>query len=481
MDTKDQTLPPQKTKRLLVDMSVTLLHHGHIRLLKRAREAADERGAIVVVGLTSDTEVLRAKGYTPELRFAERKEILLACRYVDEVVETPWLLTEELLADLGADYLFHGEDNSNPVQKEHLIVVPRTREISSTQLHVRSAEVLHSQINRRKVMLTPGPGAIPFENAFAVQPLFGRGDADFAEMEERVFYHLRRQSGLPCVARLQGSASLALEVAARSFVSNRVLVVNTGYYCERLIGYCRTLEQMRRVSCVDVISAEEFLEKELEQLSCAARYDWIISVYTETSTAMLNDVPKLAALKKRLGARLFLDATASIGLEQQHDLADVIAFSSCKGLGAMTGGAFICYQDDVPEQPEASFYLNIRTHLEKKMTGPYHPMAALDRLLPMQDEIRARVRRSKEAFAAKFSAQLILPPERQPLLATRIRGKLKAANEAPISQAPEAPEIIFYAPRTTAPGESVVCHLGELHRSANLASEIPLRLELDDR
>ena len=468
---KDQTRPA----RLLVDMSVTLLHHGHIRLLKRARQAANERNAIVVVGLTSDEEVLRAKGYTPELHFAERKEILLACRYVDEVVETPWLLTDELLASLGADYLFHGEDNSNPVQKDHLIVVPRTKEISSTQLHIRSAEVLHSQINRRKVMLTPGPGAIPFENAFAVQPLFGRGDADFAEMEERVLYHLRRISGLPCVARLQGSASLALEVAARSFVSNRVLVVNTGYYCERLIGYCQTLQQMGRVSCVDIIDAQEFLDNELEQLRYRerykAQYDWLISVYTETSTAMLNDVPKLAALKKQLGARLFLDATASIGLEEQHHLADVIAFSSCKGLGAMTGGAFICYQDDVQEQAETSFYLNIRTHLEKRMTGPYHPMAALERLLPMQDQIRARVRRSKEAFAAKFSKQLILPPERQPLIATRIRGKLKPANEA------QGPQIIFYAPRTAAPGESVVCHLGELHRSAELPSQIPQLLE----
>ena len=481
METKEQTL--KKRKRLLVDMSVTLLHHGHIRLLKRARQAADERGAIVVVGLTSDEEVLRAKGYNPELRFAERREILLACRYVDEVVETPWLLTEEILARLGADYLFHGEDNSNPVQKEHLIVVPRTKEISSTQLHIRSAEVLHNQINRRKVMLTPGPGAIPFENAFAVQPLFGRGDADFTEIEERVFYQLRRESGLPCIARLQGSASLALEVAVRSFVNNRVLVVNTGYYCERLIGYCQTLVQMGRVSCVDVIDAEEFLASEIEQLPCEARYDWLISVYTETSNALLNDVPKLAALKKQIGARLFLDATASIGLETQHDLADVIAFSSCKGLGAMTGGAFICYQDDLQEQPEPSFYLNIRTHLEKKMTGPYHPMAALDRLLPMQDEIRARVRRSKEAFAARFSEQLILPPERQPLIVTRIRGKLKSVEPAtsalPYSQ--QAPEVIFYEPRTAAPGESVVCHLGELHRSANLPSEIPMRLELDNR
>ena len=32
-----------------------------------------------------------------------------------------------------------------------------------------------------------------------------------------------------------------------------------------------------------------------------------------------------------------LDATGSIGLERYHELADVISFSSCKGLFGLTG------------------------------------------------------------------------------------------------------------------------------------------------
>ena len=474
-------------KRLLVDMSATLFHHGHIRLLKRARRAADERGAIVVVGLTRDEEILRAKGYRPELSFAEREEVLRACRYVDEVVATPWLLSEEVLDELQADYLFHGDDNSNPVEDGRMVVVARTPGVSSTELRCRSAAVIHSHINRRKVMLTPGPGSIPFENVFAVQPLFGRGDADFADLEERVLHRLRRLTGLPCVARLQGAASLALEVAARSFVAGRVLVVNTGYYCERLINYCQALEQLRRVSQLDILPVEEFWAREVEDLSLPRdRYDWVLSVYSETSVASLNDVPKLARLKRQLSARLFLDATASIGLEQEHHLADLIAFSSCKGLAAMTGAAFVCYRDDLIEQPEASFYLNIRTHLDKKMTGPYHPMVALDRLLPVQDEIRARVRRTKNAFMAKFAEQLVLPAERQPLIATRIYGCLEASGEAarhsiagPV--AGSEPEIVFYEPRSIAAGQSIVCHLGELHVSSELPSEIPRYLRLSQR
>ncbi|WGK68179.1 phosphonopyruvate decarboxylase [Candidatus Haliotispira prima] len=472
-----------REKRLLVDMSATILHHGHIRLLKKAREAGNKRGAIVVVGLTGDEAVLRTKGYLPELNFDERKEILLACHYVDKVEETPWTITEEILDRLGVDYLFHGEDNSNSVSKDRLITVPRTQGVSSSDLRQRSVGVVQSHINRRKIMLTPGPGSVSLENAFAVQPLFGRGDTDFEAIEERVSSRLQRLTGLPCMARLQGSASLALEIAARSFVFGRVLIVNTGYYCERLIGYCQTLEQLGRVSRIDIIEVDAFLEQEPEQLAVADSYDWLVSVYSETSSALLNDVPKLARLKQQIGAKLFLDATASIGLEEQHHLADLIAFSSCKGLAAMTGAAFICYQDDLEEQPESSFYLNVRTHLEKKMTGPYHQMAALDRLLPMQDEIRARVHRSKKAFMAKFITRVVLPAERQPLIGTRIQGLLEPSGESALYDvalpiAGTEPEIVFYQPRSIEPGYSVVCHFGELHLSSDQLSGIPRFLQL---
>ena len=43
----------------------------------------------------------------------------------------------------------------------------------------------------------------------------------------------------------------------------------------------------------------------------------------------------------KCSAQLMLDATASIGLGDNHELADVISFSSCKGLFGLTGGTFI--------------------------------------------------------------------------------------------------------------------------------------------
>ena len=114
-------------KRVLVDMSATILHHGHVRLLAKASDYGK-----VVVALTAYSEILSKKGYTPEIAFEGRREILESIKYVDEVISSPWLIDEEFLDIHNIDYLVHGHDNSNPVAKEKLIIFPRTEGISST-------------------------------------------------------------------------------------------------------------------------------------------------------------------------------------------------------------------------------------------------------------------------------------------------------------------------------------------------------------
>jgi len=123
--------------KVLVDMSATLLHHGHIRLLKTASELGE-----VVVALTSDEEVLRVKGYTPELSFRERAEILASVRYVSKVVMSPWLIDEKFIDSVGCSFLIHGDDNSNLVSAERVITIQRTEGISSSDLRARAAEIV---------------------------------------------------------------------------------------------------------------------------------------------------------------------------------------------------------------------------------------------------------------------------------------------------------------------------------------------------
>ena len=121
------------TKRVLVDMSLTMLHHGHIRILEKASKLG-----FVVVALCTDEEIFKAKGFRPMLTFEHRKEIALAIRYVQEVVECKWLIDEAFLDKHNIDFLVHGDDNVNPVPPERTVIYPRTIGISSTQLRLNN-------------------------------------------------------------------------------------------------------------------------------------------------------------------------------------------------------------------------------------------------------------------------------------------------------------------------------------------------------
>ena len=134
-----QTAVSGNRLRIMVDMSATLIHHGHIRLLTKAAALGD-----VVVALTSDDEVRTKKGYQPELSFAERKEVLEAVKYVTEVVESPWLITEDFVNRCRCDLLVHGADNSNVIDPKRLVIFPRTEGVSSTELRERVIRAVQS-------------------------------------------------------------------------------------------------------------------------------------------------------------------------------------------------------------------------------------------------------------------------------------------------------------------------------------------------
>ena len=115
--------------RVMVDMSVTLLHHGHIRLLRKAAKYGE-----VVVGLSTDKDIEKYKGHTPLLTWEFRKEIMESIRYVTEVVSVPYIITETVLDKHGVQFLVHGDDNFNTISEDRLIILPRTPAISSSML-----------------------------------------------------------------------------------------------------------------------------------------------------------------------------------------------------------------------------------------------------------------------------------------------------------------------------------------------------------
>lgn len=123
----------------MVDLSATILHHGHIRLLQRASEFGT-----VIAALCIDEEILKWKGYMPELSYSNRKEIISSIRYVSEVVPGPWLLDLEFINKHRVDFLVHGDDNPHPIPEERMIIFPRTENVSSCDIRERTLQLEHA-------------------------------------------------------------------------------------------------------------------------------------------------------------------------------------------------------------------------------------------------------------------------------------------------------------------------------------------------
>jgi 2-aminoethylphosphonate-pyruvate transaminase len=314
--------------------------------------------------------------------------------------------------------------------------------------------------NAAKPLFTAGPASLLEENLTGLRPCFGRGDADYAAVEAEVLARLLAMSGHHQIARMQGSASLALEIMALNFLEGRVLVVGSGYYSDRLHWLAQSCQRRDR-HVTEVAQADH-----VDLAEVAGRFDWVFACSTETSCGLRLPIADLAAQASRLGARLMLDATASIGLEGDHDLADVIAYSSCKGLFGLTGASFIAFNDP-PGHGVDSFYLDLASHLEKRMTGPYHAIASLAEVLPRHGEFREAVVVNKARFSRQMAAHLTVPPERQPLLCTHVDCVITARD----------PNALLYHPRSNLPG-SVVCHLGEAHLGRAARGDILDALQL---
>ncbi len=121
-------------KKVLTYGTFDLLHSGHIRLLRRAKELGD----YLVVAVSSDefNAIKHKKAYFP---FETRKEVLESIRYVDEVIrEDDWDQKIEDIKNYDIDVFVMGDDWQGKFDnlKEYcnVIYLPRTKKISTTKI-----------------------------------------------------------------------------------------------------------------------------------------------------------------------------------------------------------------------------------------------------------------------------------------------------------------------------------------------------------
>ena len=302
-----------------------------------------------------------------------------------------------------------------------------------------------SKNNSENKLFTPGPSSLSEENIFGLEPSFGRNDIKYKKVEKFVISKIKKLSGQKNIAFLQGSASLALEIAIHNFIYGKVLLINTGVYSDRLLKMLKHFKSSQKKK----IKIETSDWKSISSIK--KKYDWIISCVTETSMGFKIPINELHELKKKTSSKLFLDATASIGLEKDHKLGNVMCFSSCKGLFGLTGASFICYSEN-PKNSVKSFYFDINSHLNHLMTGPYHIIGSLYHVLKNYNQFKYSVEINKKKFLEKFGNLSPYLKKNQPLICTHITKKIFKKNS----------NTILYKPRSKLKG-SIICHLGEVH------------------
>ena len=133
--------------RVITYGTFDLLHYGHIELLKRAKE----RGDYLIVALSTDEFNWNCKQKKCYFSYEQRKMLLESIRYVDLVIpEENWEQKISDVKEFKIDTFVMGDDWKGKFDflKEYCEVVylPRTPEISTTQIKTELGSVRESKI-----------------------------------------------------------------------------------------------------------------------------------------------------------------------------------------------------------------------------------------------------------------------------------------------------------------------------------------------
>ncbi|HOW86831.1 MAG TPA: glycerol-3-phosphate cytidylyltransferase [Candidatus Aminicenantes bacterium] len=136
-------------KKVITYGTFDLIHRGHINILRRAKDFGD----YLIVALSTD-EFTAGKGKQTYYTYEERKQILEAIKYVDEVIpETCWEQKIDDVVRNQVSVFVIGEDWRGrfdflaPYCK--VVYLPRTEGISTTQIKTELGALASAKKKRR--------------------------------------------------------------------------------------------------------------------------------------------------------------------------------------------------------------------------------------------------------------------------------------------------------------------------------------------
>jgi len=276
---------------------------------------------------------------------------------------------------------------------------------------------MNDDVRDEPLLLTPGPCSISMAVKQAMLHDLAFGEAAIvAKVKEARDYlvALCRGDGDYTAVPLQGTGTYAVEAAIGTLVprdgptAGKLLIHSNGVYGDRIVDVCR---QMRVPYAV--LATTPLERPTVEQFEQAIAADPAIShvavVHCETSTGMLNPVDEIAALCRRLGKGLLIDAIATFGfveLDARRLGFDAVIVSANKGLQSAPGLSWVIARRDALARCKGhswSHSLDLwdqHDHMERtgqfRFTPPTHLVLAFCEALKEHNEeggIAARGRR----------------------------------------------------------------------------------------
>ena len=208
----------------------------------------------------------------------------------------------------------------------------------------RTLKTSHHAAGTRTLLLTPGPLTTSDATRAALGRDWGSRDAAFVALTGRLRHRLAALAGgadTHEAVLLPGSGTAAVEAALGSLVprDGRALVLVNGAYGRRMVEILRRLGRDHLVRewpedrAVDPVELDRILADDGGITDVAL-------VHCETTSGLLNPLDAVAAVVRRHGRRLLLDAMSSFGalsVEAARQGLMAVMASSNKGLEGVPG------------------------------------------------------------------------------------------------------------------------------------------------
>ena len=159
-------------------------------------------------------------------------------------------------------------------------------------------------------------------------------------------------TGAENVGLFTGSGTLANEVICANIknIGGKGIIMNNGEFGKRL-SIQGTQTELDFIHYKKNLN-EVFDYDEIENMLDANDIKWIWMVHCETSSGLLNDLPRMKEMTAKRGIKLCLDCVSSIG-NLRPDLSGVYMASgtSGKGFGSYAGICMVYYATEILSKP----------------------------------------------------------------------------------------------------------------------------------